>query len=236
MTGSEILKIAGTVAVVQAGCDILARRFVFSQEPYQRALSAFERARTKRDKIVKATEESAAGGGGKPRKGVSSSQEKNAKKIQRAEDDCAEAAAEVARRHTQPTFFSSLAFIILYRILSAEHAGRVIAVMPFQPWGLVRRLSMRGITIDEVALSLPKSATAEAAAKVSHHSQACAFLFVYVLCTLSVKFMVNKLLGTHPPQGADGGVGTILDAPKSQRMLKSLGVDTDELKEARKAW
>eukprot|EP00566_Odontella_aurita_P022282 CAMPEP_0113553844 /NCGR_PEP_ID=MMETSP0015_2-20120614/15830_1 /TAXON_ID=2838 /ORGANISM="Odontella" /LENGTH=232 /DNA_ID=CAMNT_0000454941 /DNA_START=20 /DNA_END=718 /DNA_ORIENTATION=- /assembly_acc=CAM_ASM_000160 len=232
MTASEILRIAATVAVVQAICDILSRRFVYSQEPYKRACAAFERATNKRDKIVAAAKSSVDG---RPKKGVSTNQEKNAKKIQRAEDDCSESAAEVARRHTQPGFFSSLVFIILYRILSTEHSGKVIAVLPFQPWGLIRRMSMRGINIDTDALELP-SAAAGIVTKVSHHSQACSFAFVYILCTLSVKFLINKLIGAHPPKGADGGMGTILDAPKSQRMLKNLGVDTEELKEARKAF
>jgi len=232
MTASEILRIVGTVAVTQAVCEVLAKRLVFSGEPYQRAVSAFERSRNKRDKIVAATKSS--DDTKQPKKGVSTSQEKNAKKILRAEDDCAEAAAELARRHTQPTFFTSLIFIILYRILSAEYSGKVVAVLPFQPWGLVRRLSMRGIIVETALLDLP-SLPADVEQKVVHHTQACAFLFIYILSTLSVKFIVNKVLGTHPPQGADGGVGTILDAPRSQRMLKSLGVDTDELKEARKA-
>lgn len=239
MTASEILRIAGTVAVVQAICDILSRRFVYSQDPYQRARSAYERAKNKRDKIVSATKSAGDGGGGAgggpPKRGVSTNQEKSAKKIQRAEDDCAEAAAEVARRHTQPQLFASLVFLVLYRILSTEYSGRVVAVLPFQPWGLVQRVSMRGIDIDENALKLPNLSGAMEP-KVVHHSQACAFIFIYILCTLSVKHMVGKLLGANPPKGADGGVGTILDAPKSQRMLKSLGVDTDELREARKAF
>lgn len=69
---------------------------------------------------------------------------------------------------------------------------------------------------------------------VSSASQACAFAFVYLLCSLSVKMMVNMAFGTKPPPGADDGVGTLIDAPQNQKMMKSFGLDTGDVKEARK--
>lgn len=246
MTTNDVLQIAGIVAVAQCICDLLSRRLVFSREPYKRAVSTFDRAKIKRDKIVAAskaplTTPSASSKQGKV--GSLNSEkaaDKQAKKIQRAEDDLAEAASEVAKRHTGPTFLGSIVFVVLYRILNAEYSGRVVAVLPFQPWSIVRRLSMRGISMEDDIFA-PLDATVGAMGEkvppaVASTFQACSFLFIYVLCTMSVKFIVHTILGVKPPKGADGGIGTLLDAPKSQRVLQSFGVDPEELKEARKAF
>jgi hypothetical protein len=70
-------------------------------------------------------------------------------------------------------------------------------------------------------------------ADVTHVSQACAFSFIYMLCSLSVKMMANMVFGTKPPKGADQGIGTFMDSPQSQKMLQSFGLDANEVKEAR---
>jgi len=102
-----------------------------------------------------------------------------------------------------------------------------------QPWRIVRRLSMRGI---EISSNFKPSEAIERGIErgVSSPYQACAFMFIYVLSTISVKFMVHRLLGVHPPQGADKGIGTMLDDPKNQKLLQSFGIDTEDLKDFRK--
>lgn len=223
------------VAVTQLACDTLAKKTVYSKEPYKRAVSAFLRAKAKRDKIVNPDTSNDNNNNAKQSSGKSAQAEaKAAKKLQRAEDDMKEAAASVATRHTSPGFFSSIAFIILYRILSIEYAGKVVAVLPFQPWGLLKRMTMKGLHFSSDQDAMEK--VLSGSAKVSHPSQACSFIFIYILCTVSVKFFMNKFVGVQPPKGADKGVSTLLDAPKSQRALQSLGVDTDELNEVRKAF
>lgn len=250
MPADHILNIAITVAFAQAGCDLLARRFVYGQPPYQRAVSAFERAKSKRDKIVAAAAESEAAanasptpaksstsarkrGKGGPSTPVSTAEavgEKNKKKVQRAEEEFAEAASEVARKHLVPNFLSSFVFILLFRILSTEHHTRVIALLPFEPWSLLRRLTMRGLVVHEEATNPELQADTPA---LPAHTTACSFLFIYILCTLSVKFVVAKVTGQQPPAGADKGIMTMIDAPKNAKMLQSLGVDTEGLKESR---
>ena len=225
MTVSDIVRIMSTVAVTQCICDILSQRFIFSKEAYKRSVSSLERARAKRDKIVASASE-------KPPVGAKAI-EKNAKKIQRAQDEFAEAAADVAKRHTAPNLFTSMVFLILYRVLSLEYSGKVIAVLPFQPWSLIRRLSMRGISIAP-AFKMEVNSADGIVSRVSDPSQACAFMFIYVLSNLSAKFIVHKLIGRKPPSGADKGLSTMLDDPRNQKFLQGMGVDTEELKEVKK--
>lgn len=59
-------------------------QFVFTKQPYLKSIATLERSRTKRDKTLSATSNE---------KISAKSAEKNAKKIQRAQDEYAEACA-----------------------------------------------------------------------------------------------------------------------------------------------
>ena len=52
MTASDLIRIISTVAATQGICDLLAKRFVYTQPRYLNSVSALERARTKRDKAL----------------------------------------------------------------------------------------------------------------------------------------------------------------------------------------
>jgi len=243
MTATDIAKIVATVAATQLATDLLANRYVFRAESYRRSVVSFDRARLRREKTAaaiaaKQQQQSSGGGGGKRGQSTSKSTERDAKKMQRETDEVSELAAEVARRHQMAGMWSSAAFFILYRIMSAEYTGRVVAVLPFQPFQLLRRISYRGLGSMAEATFVAAAASTPGARglippPVSDASQACSFLFVYMLCTFSVKVLVNMLFGTKPPRGADEGMGTLMDSPKSRKMMETFGIDPDEMKEAR---
>jgi len=153
------------------------------------------------------------------------------------------AKAEVARRHTMANFYPSIAFIFLYRILASEQSGKLVAILPFQPFNFLQKVTFRGLstvmTAQELNILWLQSkgldATKILSLDVSNVSQACAFAFIYILCTLSIKKIVNDIFGVRAPEGAGGGVDTMLDSPQNQKILSSFGVDANEMKEARKA-
>ena len=153
------------------------------------------------------------------------------------------AKAEVARRHTMASFYPSIAFIFLYRILASEHNGKLVGLLPFQPFNFLQKMTFRGLSTAMTARELNElwlqskglDAAKILSLDVSNVSQACAFTFIYILCTLSIKKIVNDIFGVRAPEGADGGVATMLDSPQNQKILSSFGVDAEEMKEARKA-
>lgn len=234
MTISVIGNIVFSVAATEFVACILSRKFIFQSESYTRTVSTFERAKARRDRTAASLAAKEAKQSQKPsQKNV----DKEAKKLQREDEELSALAAEVARRHTMANFYPSIAFLILYRILAAEYAGKVVALLPFQPFNLLQRVTFRGLsdmTVKEVH-SLWTDSGSPVSPDVSSASQACAFAFIYILCSLSVKMMVNTAFGTKPPPGADDGVGTLMEAPQSQKMLKSFGLDAEEVREARKA-
>ncbi|KAL7481451.1 hypothetical protein ACHAW6_007133 [Cyclotella cf. meneghiniana] len=264
MTVSDIFKITTAVATTQLIADVLSHRYIFQSESYLRSVSSFERARIRRDKTAAAIAAKkqadadataddnanlnvAAGGKKKtpqprqrtppPASGTKSA-EKDRKKIQRENDEAAALAAEVARRHTAAGFYTSLAFLMLYKILAAEYAGRVVGVLPFEPFRLLQRVTFMGLGgAKKMSVGDIQSLWSEATVSpdVTSVSQACAFAFIYMLCSLSVKMMVNMAFGTKAPRGADDGVGTFIESPQSKKMMESFGLDVNDVKEARSA-
>lgn len=244
MTVSDIGKILSVVAITQLVADLLAKKYVFQSESYLRSVSSFERAKARRDK----TAASIAAKQLDPKKS-SKSTEKDQKKLQRENEELSTIAAEVARRHTVAGFYTSIVFLLLYKILSAEYAGRIVGVLPFEPFKLLQRMTFMSLggpgklSVGEVQTLWLESMGGPAATvpgaeisfppDVQDVSQACAFAFIYMLCSLSVKMMINMAFGTKPPKGADEGMSTFMDSPQSQKMFKSFGLDVNEVKEAR---
>jgi hypothetical protein len=137
----------------------------------------------------------------------------------------------VARRRIVTELGTFVVFLILARILGMEYKGKIVGLLPFHPFRLLRRVTMRGL---DPTFVLPESILEAKAARVTSSAQVCGFLFIYILCTGSVKFLVSKLLGEKAPDGADKGLDTLLDAPQSQKLLESVGVDVQEFKEIKK--
>lgn len=249
MTVSDIGKIAFSVACTELISCILSRKIIFQSESYAKTANSFERAKFRRDKTAASLAAKKAAREKQPQQASQKSIDKEEKKLQRENEEMSAYAAEVARRHTMASFYSSIAFLILYRILAAEYAGKVVGLLPFEPFNLLRRITFRGLS-DRTFVEVhshwlqSKGGGPEATVPggkgpitpdVASAGQACAFAFIYVLCSLSVKMMVNMAFGTKPPPGADDGVGTLMEAPQSQKMMKNFGLDAEDVKEARRA-
>lgn len=200
MPCSEILRIVTTVATVQMICDLVAYWRIFSREPYQRAIEQLDRLKVKWDQ-VQAKEANASSKGSKK-------QDQNQKRVKRAEDDYKNALANVTRRHTVPNFFTSLVFLILMKVLGTELKGHIIAILPFEPFKILQKMTARNLEFNEAGVA----ALEDAGSKVV---QACGFTFIYVLTSMSVKFYVHQLFGYKPPYGAEN-LTTLVDSPMGQ--------------------
>ena len=205
MPASEILRIAATVGAVQLVVDLVAYYWIFRRAPYQRSVELLERYRAKWEQV----QSSQKSGTDQPLlKKSSRKQDQNAKKVQRAEDDYKNSLANVVRRHTVPNFFGSVVFLILMKILGTEMKGHIVAILPFEPFSLLQKLTSRGLEFGQAA----EMADDGAATKVV---QACSFTFVYILSTMSVKYYVHQLFGYSPPPGAES-VTSLVDSPMGQ--------------------
>lgn len=209
MTASEIYTIVMTVGVCQVLIDLLSNHLVYNGESYQRSVRTMERTKSK---LTKAETDLKTKG------------EKHRKKFDRAKAEHQGACADVARRHFAPGMLSSLFFVILMRILGTEHGGKVVGVLPFVPWNFVTRVTARGLDWKEVDLEALSESTSILP------QQAVSFFLVYALAGLAVRFYVNRLVAIKPPQGADGGINTIMESPLGQGVMRSMGIDPEDMK------
>lgn len=99
-----------------------------------------------------------------------------------------------------------------------------MGVLPFVPFNFVSRVTSRGLDWREVNMEALNEAT------TMHPKQAFSFFFVYVLAGLAVKFYINRAVGTRPPKGADGGISTVMESPIGQSMMRSMGIDPEDMK------
>jgi hypothetical protein len=257
MTASEILQIVVTVGTIQLICDWIAHWRVYSKENYERSLGAYARTEWKKQKATKdhndqlakvaeakaaavaATVKSGKAGAVAISNSSASKLSKTTKALERADADHADACANVARHHSTPNMLTSILFLLLLRILGTEYSGKVIGLLPFTPFSFLRRLlTMRGLEFinAEEALSISFVRTAAAAVEEEPKkpeavfvTQACSFLMIYLLSTVSVKFYVNKMFGTAAPPGADS-IMALAHSTGGRKLLARAGIDHNDLK------
>lgn len=99
-----------------------------------------------------------------------------------------------------------------------------MGVLPFAPYRFFLRVTARGLDWAQVDARALTDATA------MHPTQAFSFFFVYGLSAMAVKYYVNRLVGMRPPKGADGGISTIMESPLGQSVMRSFGIDPNDLK------
>ena len=99
-----------------------------------------------------------------------------------------------------------------------------MGVLPFVPYNFVAKVTARGLDwrgLDAEALAESTSVLPQ---------QSVSFFVVYALSGIAVRYFINRLVGTKPPQGADGGITTIMESPLGQAVMRSMGIDPEELK------
>jgi len=220
-----------------------------SANKYQKAIDHVHRTKAKVDKEeaavaalkeTKPVDTTATTASGKKKTSKKKSTDQGPqKRLKRAQDDHADACGAIGKMHVLPNILTSIVFILLLRILGIDFKGKVVGLLPFvPPLRLLQKITTRGLALNDALISMANGginddgATAELAISIQ---QVCSFLFVYALSTMSVKFYVNKLFGTHPPQGLgiDGGVLSYMESPQGRKFMKQMGVDNpfDALKE-----
>lgn len=251
MTVNDIGKIVLSVAVTQIVADLLSRKFIFQSDSYKKSLAAFQRAKDKHDKTAAALaakrllyQEQQSNPGKKSTQQISAkSIEKDEKKLKFESDDVSSTSAEVTRRHASANVAAVIVFILLYQSLAAEYSGKIVALLPFEPIHLLQKMfTFRGLAgaggfesstdfhfqwvkaVGAGGESITKP-IAPLSPDVNHASQACAFAFIYFLCNMSVKVVINMILGVKPPEGVE----SIMDSPQSKKMMETFGVDPDDM-------
>ena len=258
MTAQDIFQIVTTVAVVQFLCDIVAHYAIYQSKSYRLMVEQLEDSKAKllaaqrktkleeekgKTEVVAKSKDNK--GGNKKQSSSNKQNERSQKLLQRLEQDNADALQRVSIRHTIHSVTTSVIFLLLMRIFGTEHKGHAIAVLPFVPYKILRRISLRGLQFDSNWVNSDASiieavlgefgtksrSSSGIIAGLNNVGQLASFTFIYMLTALSVKYYVHQFIATKPPEGAESFLASLVDSPSSQAYVKdAIGVDLKELK------
>ena len=169
---------------------------IYRTDRYQTCLQKVAKAKANRDRIVKNSEVLAS-----TTKLTSKQQEKQTTKKKVAEDDVVSAQAMVGACKQRVNLIAMAVQFFQYRYLSSHHFGKVVAVLPLEPWGLFGRVTQRGL------------------AGVEEYPSACGWFLVYFLCNFALKPTLNSVLGWvrgEEDGGKGGGFGAMMKVSEEQ--------------------
>jgi len=104
------------------------------------------------------------------------------KKLERQEEKLKTNSRDLSLVKMKSMFAIGFAFTALLSMFNSIFEGRVVASLPFTPVSMVQGLSHR---------NLPGT-------DYTH----CSFIFLYILCTMSIRQNVQKMLGLAPSRAA----------------------------------
>jgi len=111
------------------------------------------------------------------------------KKIEREEERLKNNNKDLSFVKMKSMFAIGFAFTALLSMFNSIFDGRIVAKLPFTPISLVQGLSHRNLPGDDYT--------------------ECSFIFLYILCTMSIRQNIQKLLGFAPSRAASKQGGSL---------------------------
>jgi len=119
------------------------------------------------------------------------------KKLEREEEKLKNHNRDLSLVKMKSMFAIGFAFTALLSMFNSIFGGRVVAKLPFVPISLIQGLSHRNLSGDDYT--------------------DCSFIFLYILCTMSIRQNIQKLLGFAPSRSASASGGNIFAPISAQR-------------------
>eukprot|EP00325_Prymnesiales_sp_UTEX-LB-985_P033355 CAMPEP_0174721842 /NCGR_PEP_ID=MMETSP1094-20130205/37314_1 /TAXON_ID=156173 /ORGANISM="Chrysochromulina brevifilum, Strain UTEX LB 985" /LENGTH=198 /DNA_ID=CAMNT_0015922607 /DNA_START=21 /DNA_END=614 /DNA_ORIENTATION=+ len=176
---SELLRLLFYAFSSAAFCEFISWLLVYRRADYEKLSAAFDRA-SKR--LEKKKEEPALPQKDDGKKGKDGKKNKEDKKLVMLERDYDIANRDLMIIKTRSNMITAIFHLFMFFSLKASYEGLIIARLPFVPLSFVSSVSHR---------SLPGT-----------DMQDCGMIFVYMLCSMSIKPNLQKFLGHTPPKTA----------------------------------
>ncbi|XP_078263903.1 calcium load-activated calcium channel isoform X2 [Rhinoraja longicauda] len=115
------------------------------------------------------------------------------KKIERQEEKLKNNNRDLSMVRMKSMFAIGFCFTALMGMFNSIFDGRVVAKLPFLPLSYIQGLSHRNLLGEDYT--------------------DCSFIFLYILCTMSIRQNIQKLLGLAPSRAATKQAGGFLGPP-----------------------
>ncbi|NP_001243093.1 calcium load-activated calcium channel isoform b [Homo sapiens] len=185
------------VGLLLGGGGVYGSRFRFTF-PGCRALSPWrvrvQRRRTDKYKRLKAEVEKQSKKLEKKKETITESAgRQQKKKIERQEEKLKNNNRDLSMVRMKSMFAIGFCFTALMGMFNSIFDGRVVAKLPFTPLSYIQGLSHRNLLGDDTT--------------------DCSFIFLYILCTMSIRQNIQKILGLAPSRAATKQAGGFLGPP-----------------------
>jgi calcium load-activated calcium channel len=180
----SVVAISAATAVL---CEVISWLLIYRTATYNSLRASIERHSRKLDAMKSGGSSAAASSGAQP---AGSSR---AKKMDRVETNLKDAARELSLAKLKSGAVVAAVLFVVFGLLNSLFEGRAVAKLPFAPVPLVQRMSHRG---------LPGNDPTD-----------CSMVFLYFLCSMSIRTNLQKLLGFAPPRAAASAGGGLFPMP-----------------------
>ncbi|KAL5219004.1 hypothetical protein ABZP36_019688 [Zizania latifolia] len=184
----SVVAISGATAVL---CEAISWLLIYRTTTYNSLRATIERHSRKLDAMKSGSSSGAAGASGSSQPAASSSS--RAKKMDRVETSLKDAARELSLAKLKSGAVVAAVLFVVFGLLNSLFEGRTVAKLPFAPVPLVQRMSHRGIP--------------------GNDPTDCSMVFLYFLCSISIRTNLQKLLGFAPPRAATAAGGGLFPMP-----------------------
>ncbi|MCO5570421.1 hypothetical protein L7F22_024142 [Adiantum nelumboides] len=156
-------------------CEAISWILIYRTATYKSLRSTIDRASRKLE-VMKGT--TTSGGASAASSGKSS----KVKKMDRLENSLKESSRDLSFSKFKSGGVVAIVLIVVFGLLNSLFEGKPVAKLPFTPLPFIQRMSHRGLHGDD-----PTD---------------CAMVFLYFLCSVSIRSNLQKLLGFAPPRNA----------------------------------
>lgn len=118
------------------------------------------------------------------------------KKIERDEEKLKNNSRDMSMVKMKSMFATGFAFTALLSMFNSIFDAKVVARLPFVPISFIQGLSHRNLPGDDFT--------------------ECSFIFLYILCTMSFRQNIQKLLGFSPSRAASKQSNLFNPAPQTR--------------------
>ncbi|XP_024359345.1 uncharacterized protein [Physcomitrium patens] len=119
-----------------------------------------------------------------PASAIAAAKKSKSKKMDRYELSLKESSRDLSLSKFKSGAVVALVLFVVFGLLSSLFEGKAVAKLPFSPIPLIQKMSHRGLPGDDAT--------------------DCSMVFLYFLCSVSIRSNLQKFLGFSPPRGAAG--------------------------------
>ena len=184
---SDSLRVVAISLCTAVVCEAISWLLIYRTNSYKTLRYSIDKAAKKLEAMK--TESSSSSSA------AAAAKRSKTKKIDRVETSLKESSRDLSLFKFKSGAVVALVLFVVFGLLNSLFEGKAVAKLPFRPFGLVMKMSHRGLSGDD-----PTD---------------CSMAFLYFLCSISIRTNLQKFLGFSPPRGASSGLFPMPDSKTS---------------------